>query len=175
MKKVLLVSAFAAFMVVGCGDKEVAPAEKPSNNFDNTAVVVPEPSFDINAFLDNIKANVENVYFDFDKYDIRSDMTGVISNNANLLNELLKKDEVKKVANEITIVLEGNSDEWGSDEYNQALSLKRAKAVKDALDSQGLSGLNVKLVGYGETNPVCIDRTKECDAKNRRVEVKITK
>ncbi len=174
MKKVLLVSAVAAFMIVGCGDKEVAPTQEPQN-IDQPSQVVPDVSFDINSALDNLKANIENVYFDFDKYDIRSDMTGVVSSNANLINDLTSKDEVKKVLSQITVTLEGNSDEWGSDEYNQALSLKRAKAVKDALESQGVNGLNIKLVAYGETNPVCTDRTKECDAKNRRVEIKVSK
>lgn len=172
MKKVLLASAVAAFMIVGCGDKNVEP-KKPAQNFDQPAQIV--PAFDVESAVSELNTKVSNVYFDFDKYDIRNDMTNVIIDNANVLSELLSHKEVKDVVNNFTLVLEGNSDEWGSDEYNQALSLKRAKSVKDALEAQGLSGLNIKLVGLGETNPVCTDRNKECDAKNRRVELKISK
>ena len=67
-----------------------------------------------------------------------------------------------------TLRIEGNCDEWGSDEYNYALGLKRAKSVKTALIDLGLDSNKLTIISYGETNPVCTSHTKECWAKNRR-------
>lgn len=91
-------------------------------------------------------------------------MYGVVSNNAGLLNGDGK---------DLNIVVEGNCDEWGSEEYNQALGLKRAKAVKDGLEAQGVNSSRITIKSYGENNPVCNDKTKECDAQNRRAETKV--
>ena len=71
------------------------------------------------------------------------------------------------------IKLEGNCDEWGSDEYNYALGLRRANAVKAAMTAQGVSADRITMVSYGESNPVCTDKTKECWAHNRRVDFKL--
>ena len=100
------------------------------------------------------------VYFDFDKFDIRDDMINTLSEVANIL---------KDNARNYTIRLEGNCDEWGSDEYNYALGLKRAKAVKSYLISLGVDGNKLTIISYGESNPVCTAHTKECWQKNRRV------
>ena len=66
------------------------------------------------------------VYFDFDKFNIRDDM----QNRVDKASEMITGNE--------RLVLEGNCDEWGSDEYNYALGLKRAKSVKDALKKRGV-------------------------------------
>ena len=68
------------------------------------------------------------------------------------------------------IRVEGNTDEWGNDEYNFALALKRASSARDALVSNGVPAETVKLVSYGESKPVCSEKTKECWQKNRRVD-----
>lgn len=104
------------------------------------------------------------VYFDFDQYTITPAMQTKLSDNSSL---------VKEAAEKYTIKLEGNCDEWGSDEYNFALGLKRADSVKKALVAQGVHASNVTLVSYGESNPTCTDKTKECWAKNRRVDFKL--
>ena len=114
-------------------------------------------------------ANLENqlrpVNFDFDKYNIREDMKPVVANSATILDG----DKAQK----LSVKLEGNCDEWGTDEYNYALGLKRAKSVKDALSAQGVSTERMMIVSYGESNPVCTAQTKACWAKNRRVEFKL--
>ena len=99
------------------------------------------------------------VYFDFDKYNIKDSEVGVVENVANLL---------KDSQGNWTLRIEGNCDEWGSDEYNYALGLKRAKSVKTALIDLGLDSNKLTIISYGETNPVCTSHTKECWAKNRR-------
>jgi peptidoglycan-associated lipoprotein len=112
-----------------------------------------------------IEANSKNVYFDFDKYDIRPDMMSVIEANA----KLFKRAD----AAGLSIKIEGNCDEWGTDEYNYALGLKRAKSVKDALIAQGVPAERIMVVSYGESNPACTQSNKECWAQNRRAEFKL--
>jgi len=128
-------------------DSEVATAEK------------------IAKLIAEIEANTKNVYFDFDKYDVRGDMLAVVEANA----ALFKRAD----AAGLSIKIEGNCDEWGTDEYNYALGLKRAKSVKDALIAQGVSEERIMVVSFGESNPVCSQSNKECWAQNRRAEFKL--
>lgn len=74
--------------------------------------------------------------------------------------------------NKKNIKVEGNSDEFGTDEYNYALALRRAKAVKDSMIAKGIDPKNIKVVSYGESNPECQDKTKECYQENRRADYK---
>ncbi|MDP3301554.1 MAG: OmpA family protein [Sulfuricurvum sp.] len=105
-------------------------------------------------------SQIVSVYFDYDKYDIREDMMTAVKGNAGLLKNKAFK-------------LEGNCDEFGSDEYNFALGLKRANAVKTALVNDGINADSISMVSLGEGNPACTEKTQECWAKNRRVEVKL--
>lgn len=67
--------------------------------------------------------------------------------------------------------VEGHTDSQGSTEYNQALSQRRADAVKDYLASKGLSAGNIEAVGRGEQNAIASNGSPEGRANNRRVEV----
>ncbi|MBN2963686.1 peptidoglycan-associated lipoprotein Pal [Sulfurospirillum sp. T05] len=113
----------------------------------------------------DLEQKAGKVYFDFDKYTIRSDMQQVIEANAALFKQVN--------AAGLSIKVEGNCDEWGTDEYNYALGLKRAKAVKDALVAQGVSSERVMVVSFGESNPVCTQSNKQCWDQNRRAEFKL--
>jgi peptidoglycan-associated lipoprotein len=112
-----------------------------------------------------LENDVNKIYFDFDKYDIRPDMEIAIRSNARLLNATNARD--------FSIKVEGNCDEWGTDEYNYALGLKRAKSVKEALVSFGVSPDRIMIVSFGESNPECTEKNKECWNKNRRAEFKL--
>jgi len=119
----------------------------------------------IAAAIAALENDVNKIYFDFDKYDIRPDMESKIKANARLLNATNAKD--------FSIKIEGNSDEWGTDEYNYALGLKRAKSVKEALGALGIEKSRVMMVSYGESNPACKESNKACWEQNRRVEFKL--
>jgi peptidoglycan-associated lipoprotein len=110
------------------------------------------------------KEFVSNIYFEFDKYSLDENGLKLIKSNA------LK---LLKLKSNIKIKLEGNSDEFGTDEYNYALALKRAKSVKDILVKNGIKASSITIFSYGEINPVCKDKTKGCWSKNRRVEHKL--
>jgi len=111
-----------------------------------------------------LEKQMQSIYFAFDKYDISTESSEKLQANA-----VLAKD---KAAN-YNLKIEGNCDEWGSDEYNFALGLKRAKAAKDVLTGDGVDENRITLVSYGESNPVCVEKTKECWAKNRRDDFKL--
>ena len=91
----------------------------------------------------------------------------------------LSQKEKKKIARDVGVLkykseikVEGNSDEFGTDEYNYALGLRRAKAVKDSMVSRGVPAKKIKVISYGESNPVCEDGTKDCYQQNRRADYK---
>lgn len=111
------------------------------------------------------KVLIEHVYFAFDKYNLTSENKDKATSNATKLSAL---------TTDTTVTVSGNTDEWGSDEYNYALGLKRANSVKDVLVANGVTA-NVALVSLGESSPVCTEKTKDCWAKNRRVEHELSK
>ena len=111
------------------------------------------------------KVLIEHVYFAFDKYNLTSENKDKATSNATKLSALTA---------DTTVTVSGNTDEWGSDEYNYALGLKRANSVKDVLVANGVVA-NVSLVSLGESSPVCTEKTKDCWAKNRRVEHELSK
>ncbi|TXE85832.1 OmpA family protein [Campylobacter volucris] len=161
MKKIIFASITAfAVIVSGCATKNTTVSS--SSSVDGSKGSGGSDRFESLESLNSIS----NVYFDFDKFNVRSDMQKVVVNNAKIFNS---------EAINSAIVVEGNCDEWGTDEYNQALGLKRAKAVKESLVAQGVNADRISVKSYGETNPVCTERTKACDAQNRRAEFKIAK
>jgi outer membrane protein OmpA-like peptidoglycan-associated protein len=74
---------------------------------------------------------------------------------------------------ETDILVKGHTDSTGSERYNQELSERRAKAVKNYLIDKGVSGSRVTSIGFGETMPVASNATLGGRQKNRRVEIEI--
>jgi peptidoglycan-associated lipoprotein len=102
------------------------------------------------------------VYFSTDRYDVEGDQL------QRIMSDLPK---IRKLAAAGKIRIEGNCDEFGTDEYNHALGLKRAKSVKSILTGNGIPASRIDVISYGESNPVCTGHTAPCHAKNRRVEI----
>jgi OOP family OmpA-OmpF porin len=101
---------------------------------------------------------LESIYFDFDKYTIKTEGREALKRNA----EWLQKNAGKKV------VVEGNCDERGTNEYNMALGQRRADAAAKYLMDLGIAKDRVSMVSYGEEKPICKEANEECWSKNRR-------
>jgi outer membrane protein OmpA-like peptidoglycan-associated protein len=71
------------------------------------------------------------------------------------------------------ILIEGDTDNTGSDDHNQTLSERRAQAVADYEKSLGVAGSRISTVGLGESNPIASNDTDDGRQQNRRVEVAI--
>ncbi len=104
------------------------------------------------------EAGLKPIYFDFDKSFIREDARPVMQANA----EWLKENPNVKVR------IEGNCDERGTIEYNQALGQRRAVSAKKYLTDMGVSSSRISLISYGKEKPVCTDHNETCWQKNRR-------
>jgi peptidoglycan-associated lipoprotein len=100
------------------------------------------------------------IYFDFDRYFIRDDEKPVMKANA----EWLKAHPTVKIK------LEGNCDERGTIEYNQALGQRRSASAKKYLTDMGVSSNRISLISYGKEKPICTDHNETCWQKNRRDE-----
>jgi len=180
MKSIILSSVVAALLVFsGCADKEPAVdeqqgavkqevvqevAEVKTETVSSENSQVNSNTNSTSMSMSDIENQLSSVYFAFDKFDVSSDMQDKISTGASIANNSGADFNVK---------LEGNCDEWGSDEYNFALGLKRANAVKKSLVAEGVDAKRISMVSYGESNPVCSDKTQDCWSKNRRVDFKL--
>jgi len=106
-----------------------------------------------------------DIYFDYDKFDIKPEAAGTLKSIANSMITNLKA----------TLSVEGHCDERGTNEYNLALGDKRAKATKDHLVSLGVPSDRISTFSYGEENQVCKENAESCWSKNRRVHFVLTK
>ncbi|RXK62333.1 OmpA family protein [Lacibacter luteus] len=106
---------------------------------------------------------LNNVFFDFDKWDLRP----VSFVELNLVVKMLNENPA------ISIELGAHTDSKGSDEYNIKLSHNRAQAVMQYILSKGITPDRLSFKGYGETVPVATNDTDEGRQLNRRVEFKI--
>jgi hypothetical protein len=100
------------------------------------------------------------IHFAFDKSDIKPSSYPVI-------DEIIRTIQSKEV---VAVRVEGHTDSYGSDAYNQKLSERRANAVMNYLTSHGIPSEKVSAVGMGESRPIADNATKEGRAQNRRVE-----
>jgi len=101
---------------------------------------------------------LKDVFFDYDRYDLRGDAREVLRANA----DWLKKNPSAKIE------IEGHCDERGTSEYNLALGAKRAQSAKDYLATLGIAGDRLSTISYGEEIPVCKQLTDDCWRQNRR-------
>jgi peptidoglycan-associated lipoprotein len=102
--------------------------------------------------------NVKDIFFDYDKYDIRADQQRSLQGDAQFLQQHAN----------IHITVEGHSDERGSTEYNLALATSRADTVKNALVQAGVGGDRIKTISYGKEKPFCTESNESCWQQNRR-------
>jgi peptidoglycan-associated lipoprotein len=107
---------------------------------------------------EEFRANVQDIFFDYDAYDVRGDAQGILSKDASYL---ASHPNVK-------VVIGGYCDERGSNEYNLALGQNRADAAKNALVTAGVASNRIRVVSYGKEKPFCSESNESCWQQNRR-------
>jgi peptidoglycan-associated lipoprotein len=130
-----------------------SPSMTPSPAAPSTASPTTPPSPSEFRATDNLK----DVFFDFDKYDIRPTDAKMLDTNAAWLK-----------SNDNLVLIEGHCDERGTNEYNLALGERRAKAAMNYLVGQGVQASRITIISYGKERPTCTEHSESCWAQNRR-------
>ncbi len=171
MKK-LLIPALLAALVVGCSSTPIpeeggAPVESRNSSSGGTGVVpvvaggldsrgLPKELTDPKSVLSQ-----RSIYFDLDKYEVKDEYKDLVASHAKYL-----------VANKgFKVLLQGNTDERGSREYNLALGQKRAEAVKRSLSLLGVKEDQIESVSLGEEKPKNAAHDDAAWAENRRADI----
>ncbi len=162
---VLLVGILLLLMIGSCGKKpppaeETTPPVVTGPETPTTPPVIPEEEVTKQEIT---QADLQPIYFDFDRYDLRPGDRETLSKNA----LVLKEHATAKIR------IEGNCDERGTVEYNLALGEKRARAAKDYLINLGISPDRISIITYGkERASHC--QSESCWSKDRRDDFVIT-
>lgn len=104
------------------------------------------------------------IYFEFDRSDVRPEFLPVIRAHAAYL----------RAHPGARMVLEGHADERGSREYNLGLGERRGRAVLELMLAEGAGAAQIEVVSFGEERPVCRQSSEACWERNRRVEIVYT-
>jgi peptidoglycan-associated lipoprotein len=110
------------------------------------------------SLADLFKQNIQVVFFDYDKADIRPDQVSRLQTDAAWL----------KSHPTVKFTVEGYADERGSEEYNLGLGDRRANTVKDFLIKEGVAPSTITTISYGEERPLCHEANEQCYSLNRR-------
>jgi peptidoglycan-associated lipoprotein len=181
--------SLTVFLAGGCANKESVKSEEPVVKTEPSRIpeapkaqvpqpAKPTPAEQATQAAESIKqaeaqqaaaapvpeTAFENIYFDFDKSDLRQDARDVLSKNADIL--LKSKPTVK-------IQIAGNCDERGSAEYNLALGERRAKSAQQYLITLGVAPDRLSIISYGKEKPAVEGNDEAAWAKNRRDEFTI--
>jgi peptidoglycan-associated lipoprotein len=170
----MLIVTAASLGFVGCHHaakmpQPALPESKPPTPVETPKVTKPIPPppeefkpIDMDA---EARKALQTVYFDFDKYDLRSDAVASLGIAAKFLQDHAS----------FRVLAEGNCDERGSEDYNMGLGEKRAKAVKQYLTSYGINADRIETTSYGKERPVKTGCGSDdaCNQANRRVEWKV--
>jgi peptidoglycan-associated lipoprotein len=117
------------------------------------------------ATLNEKLAHLNDALFDYDKAAIRDDASTVLKADVGVIRDILANYPNQK------LLIEGNADERGSEEYNLALGDRRARAAQEFLVQMGIPAAQLSLVSYGKERPICTDKTEDCWQRNRRAHV----
>jgi peptidoglycan-associated lipoprotein len=159
---------FALFILSGCGGPKQTVETAPPEPEPTVATEPETPPADIQPKEEAKPVETENavplvlqnVYFEFDKYDLTSEALQTLADNARAL----------KAHPEARVLIEGHCDERGTIEYNLALGDKRAKAARDYLISLGVNSAQISTISYGKEQPLDPRSNEEAWARNRRAE-----
>ena len=106
----------------------------------------------------------EAIYFGYDRSDLTLEARNTLDAKLPLLG----------ASRDVRILVEGHTDERGSDEYNLALAQRRAAAAKRYLVQRGIASDRIEIRSLGEEQPTCTESNEGCWSRNRRDEIQIT-
>jgi len=162
--------ALANAIAPGIYDVAVSTADAEGNTISDTSTAElyikapppppPPPPYDCDAEFIAAVSTLP-IRFQFDRWDLSDPALKVIQDIASVLKDercLTRRIEVS-----------GHADYFGGKLYNEALSLRRAEVVVDALQAEGVAADRMTAIGLGEANPEDPQRTRDARAKNRRV------
>ena len=141
-----------------------AGSQRPSEGQRGTTSETATPPGSLKAFQEGkstatpASSPLKDVFFDFDRYDLRADARDTLKANG----DWLKRNPSARIE------IEGHCDDRGTNEYNLALGAKRAQAAKDYLVTLGISTERLSTISYGEEIPVCKEQNENCWRQNRR-------
>jgi peptidoglycan-associated lipoprotein len=179
-KRLIGVIALAAFLAA-CSSKKVKeepapavedkspttqsqPATPATSGMDESASTASAGSSEgsVNPLTDpNNILSKRSIYFDYDKDDVKAEFRPLVEAHAKYLKENTNA----------RLMIQGNTDERGSREYNLALGQRRAAAVKNAMNVYGASDNQIETVSYGEEKQRCAEANDACWAENRRADI----
>ncbi len=153
--KTVMPTASTTYHLVARGSGGSAEADARVTVNAPAAIVKPAPAMSAE---EEFKANIRDVFFDYDQASLRSDAQSVLPRDAAYL---ASHPGVK-------VLIGGYCDERGSNEYNLSLGQDRADSVKQALVSAGVPANRLRVVSFGKEKPFCTDETDACWQQNRR-------
>lgn len=109
----------------------------------------------------NTAPEQHSIYFDLNESTIKPQYQSVVDGWSKYL---LANPSVK-------VQLQGNTDERGTRSYNIGLGERRADAVEQAMETDGVSGSQLSVISYGEERPVCTEHDEACWKQNRRTDI----
>lgn len=143
---------------------DVAPDPTPSGPVDVEEKKPPKSLQDLQKEAE-MGGLLGDVFYDFDKSDLRADARERLAKNAEFMNG---------EGSGLKFTIEGHCDERGTNEYNIALGQSRGTSALDYLVSLGVSRTRFKTISYGEERPFCTESNEGCWQKNRRARFVIT-
>jgi len=160
----------ALAFATGCAstDQPVEEADEGAveSEFSDRAEATPVPESDVSDTTVSSQVtrdfDIAPVYFEFDSYEIQDQYGSVLRSAAEALRE-----------SGANVVIEGHTDERGSDEYNLALGERRAAAVRKYLYNLGVPMGQMSIVSYGEAQPAVSGSGESVWQLNRRVEFEV--
>jgi peptidoglycan-associated lipoprotein len=183
MNRLLVICVLSGLLMVGCATKDEGIqnqtdsgviSDQQSNGSDATTgtpiagsdaqtSAIADDSLTVQQMLDEPDSPLATrvIYFDYDSAKVSDDSLGVLEAHGNFIAS----------NGNVSVRLEGHTDERGSREYNIALGDRRAQSVRRILLFQGASSDQLETISYGEERPAVLGHDDAAWAKNRRVEL----
>jgi peptidoglycan-associated lipoprotein len=164
----LFVPVLALGLVAACGGKQVEETPPPAPEMTPAPAPTPKPS---PVAVDTVRPTpdtrsatlAERIHFALDRADLSPEAR----------TTLAAKAEILRASPNVMLRISGHADERGSDEYNLALSKRRAAEAKRFMVQQGVDSTRLETVGYGEEQPVYTGATEPAWAMNRRADFSV--